>query len=408
MISVEEARERILTSLSPSGKQALALSEGWGRVLASDLVARLTQPPADMSAMDGYAVRSDDLADTLPIQLRVVGHAPAGGSYPAEVKSGETVRIFTGGPLPEGADCIVIQENVDAPAGDAVGAIVTISEPVAAGTFVRSAGLDFTAGERLISVGRRLTSRDIGLAAAMNHPWLSVFQRPRIGILATGDEVVMPGDPLQPNQIVSSNSHALAAFIRAHGGEPVNLGIAGDTREALETALAGIGTCDLLVTTGGASVGTHDLVGEVLGGGSDSLDFWRIAMRPCKPLMFGHAGKIPLLGLPGNPVSSLVCATLFLAPALEKLSGTPVVSPRMTHAVLGEALGENDRREDYLRGTVIERPDGALVATAYKRQDSSMLCLLTHANCLIKRAPHAPAAKEGSSVEIIHLEHTGI
>ena len=277
-----------------------------------------------------------------------------------------------------------------------------IREAASAGRYVRPAGLDFAAGDVGLAAGRKLGVRDLGLAAAMNHPWLTVRRRPRVAILATGDEVVMPGDPLQPNQIVSSNGLALQAFVRACGGEAINLGIAQDNRDSLVRLAAGAQGADLLVTTGGASVGEHDLVRSVLGEEGLDLDFWKIAMRPGKPLLFGKLRGTPLLGLPGNPVSSLVCALIFLRPILARLLGQDF-NDETVSATLGEALPENDRREDYLRARLERDSSGALTALPFSRQDSSMLATMAKAEALIIRAPHAPPAAAGAPVQVIPL-----
>ncbi len=295
MISVEEALSRILEGFSPLAAESVSVADALGRALAEDAVARVTQPPVDVSAMDGYAVRVADVGK-VPAVLHRVGEAPAGGAYGGRLGPGEVVRIFTGAPLPAGADGIVIQEDTQAE-----GEAVTILAAPLAGRHIRKAGLDFREGEVGIRAPRRLTPRDIGLAAAMNLPWLKVRRRPRIAILATGDEVVMPGDPIGANQIVSSNALALAAAVTAWGGEPINLGIAADTRESLQALAAGARGADVLVTTGGASVGEHDLVQSALAERGLALDFWKIAMRPGKPLMFGRLGETALLGVPGNP-----------------------------------------------------------------------------------------------------------
>jgi len=400
MISVEDALGRILAGLAdraPVAAEDILLSDGLGRVLAEDVCARVTQPPAAMSAMDGWAVRADDVA-RVPATLTRIGAVPAGQHFDGTVGPGQTVRIFTGAPLPAGTDTIVIQEDADQD-GDRV----TVREGAPRGTYVRPAGLDFTAGAVGIKAGRRLTARDIGLAAAMNHPWLRVRRRPRVAILATGDEIVRPGDPIGPNQIVSSNALALSALITAVGGDPIMLGIAPDESAALRRMAAGAQGADLLVTTGGASVGEHDLVRSGLAPDGLELDFWSIAMRPGKPLMFGRLGTVPLLGLPGNPVSSLVCALVFLKPALETLLGLARArEPRQT-AVLASDLKANDRRQDYLRARFEgDAGDGRRVAP-FAKQDSSMLSPLAQADCLIVRPPNAPALAAGSAVEIIPL-----
>jgi molybdopterin molybdotransferase len=398
MISVDEARRRISNALAPLPAESIGVSDALGRVLASDVVARVTQPPAAVSAMDGYAVRGSDVA-TAPVNLTQIGSVPAGAAFRGTVGPGQCVRIFTGAPLPDGADTIIIQEDTHA-----TGDRITVKEAAPTGRYVRAAGLDFKSGVTGIPAGRVLGVRDIGLAAAMNHPWLSVHRRPRVAILATGDEIVMPGDPIGPSQIVSSNAIALSAFVSAWGGIPVNLGIAPDSVESLQKMAAGAAGADMLVTTGGASVGDHDLVRSALGAKGLAIDFWQIAMRPGKPLMFGKIGDTPMLGLPGNPVSSLVCAIIFLRPALDRLLGLGDAGLHFQPAVLGSDLPANDRREDFLRAELTLGQDGRHIATPFPKQDSSMLSLLARAGCLLRRLPNAPAAKEGDSVEILPFE----
>ena len=397
MISVAEALDRILAAFEPLPAETVGVGDGLGRVLAEDVVARVTQPPHAVSAMDGYAVRAADVAQ-VPVVLHQVAEVPAGSAYEGRVGAGETVRIFTGAPLPAGTDAIVIQENTES-----AGERVTVTESVAQGTFVRPAGLDFKAGDVGVPAGRRVTARDVGLAAAMNAPWLRVRRQPRVAILATGDEVVMPGEPVGANQIVSSNGLSLSALVTACGGDAVNLGIAGDNEDSLARLSAGARGADLLVTTGGASVGKHDLVQEVLARHGLALDFWRIAMRPGKPLMFGRIGDTPMLGLPGNPVSTLVCGVLFLRPAIEAMLGRQRAKTPPETAVLGAPLGENDRRQDYLRARIAYDGAGRRLAQPFNRQDSAMLGALAHADCLIVRAPHAPPLAAGETVEIIPL-----
>ena len=278
------------------------------------------------------------------------------------------MRLFTGSVVPDGADAILLQEDATA-----TGTAVRVNEAVTAGRHIRRAGQDFAAGDAVIPAGRRLTARDVGLAAAANHPWLTVHRRPRVAILATGDEIAMPGEPIPPGGIVSSNSHALAALVRAAGGEPVVLPVAADTREAVAAVADAVHGMDMLVTTGGASVGDHDLVIESLKTRGLELDFWQIAMRPGKPLLFGRLGAVPVLGLPGNPVSAMVCSILFLLPALSRLSGLPAAPPPTVQAVAGAALRANDHRADHLRATVTLDSHGRIVATPFPVQDSAML-----------------------------------
>ena len=398
MISVVEARSRILAAFRPLPPEAISVADGLGRVLAADVTARVTQPPAAVSAMDGYAVRAADVAE-LPTRLRVVAHIPAGAVSDRVIGLGEAARIFTGAQLPAGTDTIVIQEDTD-PDGDRV----LVREAGPEGRYIRAAGLDFRSGEMGLPKGKLLTARDVGLAAAMNVPWLSVHRRPRVAVLATGNEVVLPGEPIEPGQIVSSNSFALAAMIRACGGEAIHLPIALDDRESLLAAADAAVGADLLLTSGGASVGEHDLVQRVFAERGLNLDFWKIAMRPGKPLMFGMMQTVPLIGLPGNPVSAFVCALLFVRPALLLMSGLTGPEPSRMAARLSSDLPENDRREDYLRASLAREPDGALVATPFPRQDSSMMSLLAKCDCLVVRPPHAPPARAGDPVEIVTFE----
>jgi molybdopterin molybdotransferase len=397
VISVEEALSRILAPLAKLPPEQVSLAQGLGRVLAEDVAARRTQPPFAVSAMDGYAVRAEDLA-RIPVELQIVAEVPAGAGFGGRVGPGETARIFTGAPLPEGTDTIVIQEDTER-SGDRV----RVLEGAARGTYVRREGLDFATGDVLVTAGRRLTARDIGLVAAMNRPWLFVHRRPRVGVLSTGDEIVMPGDPIGPHQIVSSNSLSLAAFVAGCGGEPVILGNAPDEPEALRQFAAAAQGVDMLVTTGGASVGDHDLVRDALAADGLELDFWQVAMRPGKPLMLGRYRGTPMLGLPGNPVSTMVCALLFLKPALDRLAGLAESAASPATARLAVDLPKNDRRQDYLRSRLAYSSDGTLEAAPFPVQDSSMMRPLAAADCLVVRPPLAPPAPAGTPVPIIRF-----
>jgi molybdopterin molybdotransferase len=402
MISVDEARARILAALRPTAAEIVPLANAWGRVTASPVLSRVTQPPRDVSAMDGYALRAAD--GGLDASLRVVGSAPAGHPWAGCLGAGEALRIFTGSVVPDGADAILLQEDAVAE-----GPCVRVKEAVTAARHIRRAGQDFTEGDMLVPAGKRLNARDIGLIAAGNHPWVSVHRRPRIALLATGDEIALPGEPIPPGGVVSSNSHALAALVRAAGGEPMVLPVAPDNRDAISTAVDAVRGADMLVTTGGASVGEHDLVQDALRARGMALDFWQIAMRPGKPLMFGMLPDgVAMVGLPGNPVSSLVTGILFLMPAIAALSGLPGAPPPVVTAVLGAALKANDHRADHLRARLETGPGGALVATAFGRQDSAMLRLLTQSDALILRPPNAPALPEGANVSVIRLDTLGL
>ena len=399
LLPVAEAQQRIIEAVAPLPAEQISLAGGLGRVLAADVASRRDQPPMAVSAMDGYAVRAADVA-TLPVTLKVIGYAPAGHAFDGILGPGEAVRIFTGAPVPEGADAIVIQENTE----QADETVRVVDGKAPAGRFIRPAGLDFATGDVLLPRGKVLTARDVGLSAAMNVPWLSVYRKPRISILATGDEIVMPGDPIGRDQIVSSNALSLAAFITAQGGAPLDLGIAPDEEDGLRALAAGARGSDILVTTGGASVGDHDLVQSVLGDIGLEVDFWRIAMRPGKPLMFGRIDGTFLIGLPGNPVSSLVCAIMFLAPAIRRMLGMDNLLPETGMARLGTDLTENDEREDYLRASLSRNENGDVIATPYGKQDSSMFATIARADALLIRKPFAAAAKSGTPVEFIPLK----
>ena len=401
LLPVPEARARILAGLETLPAETVALADALGRTLAAPVAALRTQPPWDCSAMDGYAVRAADATGD-GARLKVVGEAAAGRSYAGEIGPGEAARIFTGAPVPRGADGILLQEDADRD-----GDHLTAREAVVAGRHIRRAGLDFSEGEILLQAGHRLGARDLSLAAALGHPDVVVTRKPRVAILATGDELVQPGAPVGPDQIVASNSFGIAAIVAAEGGVPIDLGIAPDDHGAIRAAIdrAFAERADILVTLGGASVGDHDLVQPALAEAGVEIDFWRIAMRPGKPMMAGRRGATLALGLPGNPVSSIVCSTLFLVPALRRLAGRADVEPRPLTARLGRDMPENDRREDYLRAALAFGPDGAPVATAFPRQDSSMLRPLAEAECLLIRPAHAPAASAGDPCEILLLPH---
>ena len=395
MIPVAEARARILAALAPVPVEWVALADAFGRVLAEPVFARRTQPPFDVSAMDGWAVRASDVA-ALPARLRITGAVRAGTMPEAPIGMGGAMRIFTGAPLPSGADTIVLQEDA-ATDGD----FVTVIEAPAAGRHIRRKGLDLAEGSVVASAGRRLSARDIALIAAANVPWVAVRRRPRIGLLSTGDELVRPGEPIGPSQIVSTNGLALSALVRAAGGDPVDLGIAADEPAALLRGAAAAAGCDLLVTLGGASVGDHDLVRPVLAQGGSSLDFWKIAMRPGKPLMFGRIGAMPLLGLPGNPVSSYVCALVFLLPALAVLSGAEPGGDGSVILPLGVAMPAGDQRQDYVRARIRIGANGRDEVVPAQVQDSSMLSVLAGADGLIVRPPLAAPATTGDPVPVL-------
>jgi molybdopterin molybdotransferase len=395
MISVDEAVERITRAFVPLASERVPIEAAANRVLAQDAIAHLDHPPAPMSAMDGYAVRASEAS--LGATLALVGEAPAGRPFEGRVEKRQAVRIFTGGVVPEGADAVIIQEDTQATDGG-----VIVREAPRAGENVRRRGLDFTAGETLVERGRRLTARDLALLAAADFAEVDVARKPRVALVATGDELSRPGTPRRSGGIVASSIYAVAALVRGWGGEPLDLGILPDKPEAFAKLSEAAKGADLIVTLGGASVGEHDLVQTALGPYGFVLDFWKIAMRPGKPLIFGRLRDTPLLGMPGNPVSSMVCSILFLAPALSVMQGTPY-RPPLARARLASPLERNGRRQEYLRAKLSCR-DGALTVEPFALQDSSMQKVFAAADALIIRPVGAPPANAGAEVDILLLE----
>ncbi len=398
-LTVEAALDAVLAGVVPVGEtERVDLLQASGRVLAAPLMSTVTQPPFRASAMDGYAVRTADVLQ-LPATLSVIGEAAAGHAFGGRVTSGQAVRIFTGAPIPIGADAIIIQENTRR-----VGALVIVESGQPDVEHVRPRGGDFLSGQTLLSANRLLTARDVTLAAAMGHPHLSVRRRPRVAILATGDELVLPGQQPSPDQIVCSNPFGVSALVAAAGGEPKFLGIARDTRASLMAHLEAAHDADIVVTLGGASVGDHDLVGPVLREMGLTLAFWKIAMRPGKPLMFGRLHHQRVLGLPGNPVSSLITARLFLMPLIRASLGLPPEPHTQRQAVTTVPLAATGPRAHYMRATLTRLPSGALAATPVRSQDSSLLAPLADADCLIVRPIGGPPLPAGTPVSILSLD----
>jgi molybdopterin molybdotransferase len=400
LLPVEDALARLLAAAHPIGDtEELSLHEAHGRVLAADLTARLTQPPFNASAMDGYALRAEDAAEIGSV-LTVIGESAAGHGFSGTVSAGQAVRIFTGAPVPDGADSILLQEDADKLDDGRIRTQFAVTH----GRHVRPRGQDFAEGDTALSAGLRLDFTHLTLAAAMNHATVPVYRRPRIAILATGDELVTPGGKPGPSQIIGSNTFGIAALVRDNGAEVIDLGIVPDNRGLLRGAVErarALGV-DVLVTLGGASVGDHDLVQSTLVAAGMELDFWRIAMRPGKPLMVGRLDGMQVLGLPGNPVSSLVCGLLFLEPLLCKL-GHRRPRRRMAQARLQTALPANDKRQDYVRAKLTLQDDGIPSVESFGKQDSSMMRIFSQSDCLIVRPPHAPAAEAGEIVPVMLL-----
>jgi molybdopterin molybdotransferase len=398
MMPVDEAIQRILRKLPQLGSETVALSAANGRVLAKPLVSTHNQPPFDSSAMDGYAVRADEVFPGKPLKL--AGTAQAGARFIGMMQHGQCVRIFTGAPMPIGADAVVMQEETTANGNQ-----ISFAKAVKPGTSVRKQGFDFRRGAELLPAGTALTPQMLSLAAGANQPTLTVNKRPRLAILATGDELVPPGTPLGPDQIVASNSYGLAALLAPFAESILDLGIVPDDKPQLDAKLleafdAGV---DMLITTGGASVGERDYVQEVLKDLGVELDFWKLRMRPGKPLMFGTRGKTLVFGLPGNPVSALVTATVILKPALRALLGhSDPLWPRIGVPTLS-ALPPNGPRRHYLRGNLSRNEIGFLQVTPIFETDSSHSSSLAMADALIVQPEDHPGAPPGEIVEVIPL-----
>lgn len=397
LLPIPEARKLIIDDLVPLGSERVKLAQALGRVLAADAVAGVSHPPADVSAMDGYAVRRADIVG-VGQRLNVVGESAAGHPSPKTVGAGEAVRIFTGAHVPKGADCVILQEDTTVE-----GNVAVVNEAPRDKQHIRPAGQDFRTGDVVLKAPRRLTARDVGLLAAMNLPEVTVARRPKIGVLSTGDEIVRPGEMVREGQIVSANGPGLCAFVTAHGGEAVDLGVVKDDAGALLAVAERAKDLDLLVTSGGVSVGDYDVVKGALSSAGFKVGFHKIAMRPGKPLLYGRLKNLPVLGLPGNPVSALVCAVLFLSSAIARLQGLAGAAPETSAARLGTALPANDGRTDHLRATLSRDAAGWLVATPFPKQDSGMVSALARAQALIVREPQAAAAAVGDVVSIIEL-----
>lgn len=399
MLDVATARARILSGIVACGQETVPLGSALGRVLGLDVHARRANPPVSVSAMDGYAARAQD--STQGAVLHVVAEAPAGHPTAHVIQPGECVRLFTGSQIPAGADTVIIQENTQRE-GDRI----TLTHPSATGRFIRMQGQDFAQGTCLLQAGTRLGPKEIGLAAAGGHAWLTVTRKPRVSVLSTGDEIALPGAPVREDGIFNSALFMVAACLQQAGAEVLMLPSARDTTRSLTEAFAQARQSDMLVTIGGASVGAYDLVRQSLTDIGLTLDFWKIAMRPGKPLLSGHIGSTPIIGLPGNPVAALVCSTVFVAPAIQRMMGMAVADTLPTEpAILGVDVGPNDQRQDFLRATLSNAPapDSLPVVTPFASQDSAQLHILAQSQALIIRAPHAPAAVAGSPCQIVRL-----
>ena len=404
LLLVDQALAAILALLPQTNTVIKPLDKALGFTLAEDLVAVLTLPPQAVSAMDGYAVRAADVT-SFPCKLTRIAESAAGHPWTGKIVTGQAVRVFTGAAIPDGADTIVIQEDVD-PVAEQDNVEITVRSAEIAGRYIRPAGLDITAGQVILPAGTLLSARAIGLAVAAGLTQASVRLRPRVGVLSTGDELVSPGELPGPGQIISSNASFLANFVRACGAEAIDLGITRDVPGAMLDAVRRTSNLDLVVTTGGASVGTHDhIVSDMLSSGQNALNFWKIAMRPGKPLISGNVDGTPLIGLPGNPVSTAVCALVFLRPAIAHMAGGTASSFQFLMP-LAVDLDVNDQRQDYIRAQITIK-DGIQVIMPAPRQDSSMMSVLATANALIVRPPFDSAKAAGEFVSVIPLPDLG-
>ncbi len=389
---VAEVQTRIVSGVAPLEGEAVSIFDARGRVLAADLKATLTQPPFPASAMDGYAVRAADIA-AIPARLRIAGRSAAGHGFDGEFGAGEAVRIFTGAPVPAGADTIVIQENARALGGE-----VEVLEGAPPGQFVRPRGYDFSQGEVLLAAGTALGARQLMLAAAMNHATVAVTRKPVVAVLANGDELIEPGGALRPGQIVSSIPAGMKAAIEAWGGEALLLDLARDDKDSIAARAAAARGADVLLTIGGASVGEHDLVRAALEGEGARFEVLKVAMRPGKPVMFGFLGRQRVLSLPGNPASALICARVFLKPLLDRLLGrAPADGRRLAPLAAGAAA--NGEREHYMRARL-----GPAGVEPIADQDSSLMAAFASADCLLVRPAKAPALKKGELAHVIPLD----
>ena len=397
LMPVAEALERVLAGVTRSGAESVSIRLAAGRTLNGPLISALTVPPFDASSMDGYAVRASDIAK-LPTQLKITGESAAGWPFAGTVSKREAVRIFTGAPVPDGADTVVIQEDTKSD-----GKHVSILEATVKGGNIRARGIDFHDGDMVLTDGCRFNPRDVMLAAASGHALIACTRKPIVAIVATGDELVEPSDRPQAGQIVASNSYGLSALIEAAGGEPRLLGIAQDTHDSLAQKISEAHGCDILVTTGGASVGDHDLVRPALEAAGAKLDFWKIAMRPGKPTFFGMLGHMRVLGLPGNPLSAMLGARIFLVPLISKMLGRSD-SLQTFKAILATPLAANGPRDHYMRAA-LDASHMPPRVTPQAIQDSSLIKSFADAQCLIVIPANAPAQSSGAEVQAMMMDY---
>ncbi len=402
LLSVEQAQQRLLSGVVPLKEEQILLDQAHRRVLANNLTAPMNQPPFPASAMDGYAVCSSDFSNQSEqgVKVSIIGTSRAGHPYPGQVGKGQAVCIFTGAQVPEGGDAVVPQEDCERLDNTEV----LVNHFPLSGEFVRPKGYDFNQGDLLLETGTQLNYRHLALIASMNVPQLWVRQNPRVAILATGDELVPPGTPLGPGQIVSSVPFGMKALIEGAGGKAQTLGIAKDDLKSLTQMIEKARDFDVLVTIGGVSVGEHDLVQQALKDQGMQLDFWKIAMRPGKPLMVGTLDKQKVIGVPGNPVSALICCYIFVLPLIRALQGSKNPHPVLQKLPLQTPVAENKARQHYMRAIIETDKNNHPLVSCIEDQDSSLQANFAKANALIARAPHAPSAKPGDLVDVLTLD----
>ena len=397
MISVEEAIEEIRSNVQNTDLEEIDLIDSYGRVLGKEFFAAVSHPPQNVSSMDGYACNISDIKDA-HTTLKVIGEIKPGEKFHGKINKGETARIFTGGTVPDGANIIVIQENVSVKEN-----YILINNYDLNNTFIRNKGLDFFRGDAVNKVGKQINSCDIGLAAAMNVTKLMVRKKPKISIISTGDELVELGTKANSHQIISSTSLSLSMLAKKYGAKTFDLGIAKDNETSINNLIDKTSGSDLIVTIGGASVGDHDLVKSTLAKKGLKIHFWKIAMRPGKPLMFGSLNGVPIISLPGNPVSSIVCSIIFLSHAIHSMMARTDQCIEKKIGYLSRELKQNDSRQDYLRSQITKCEEGKTLIAPFIKQDSSMISTLAKADCLAIRPPNATAAKIGEQIEFIPI-----
>lgn len=395
MISVENACKIIISKIIPMNSEIIHVSNSLGRVLSKDVKSKLNSPPENISAMDGYAICAKNISN-IPVKLKVVEKITAGHPKNVRIKGLECTRIFTGGIIPQGADSVIMQEEVKVD-----DTFIKLDRMVTPNSFIRKKGMDFKTGDILLNKGNIMNVRDMGLAASSNNATLSVYKKPKIAILSTGDEIVQPGAKILPGQIVSSNNISLSGLIDALGAEPIDLGTASDNIENIINKASLGSDFQAIVTTGGISVGEKDLVQQSLLKAGLKIKFWKVAIRPGKPMMFGTLNSKAIFSLPGNPVSSIICALIFLAPAISKFLGRNITDSIEKEAILKNEIPANDSRQYYIRGRVNYDQKGHLNVRSLKLQDSAKISQLAFSNCLILRPPFSKKAKIGDKVKLL-------